>query len=61
MKYVTNKIGIREQTRLEAAEMAAKQSESESEKLFAYIDYVAMMSNIELPETEEEGEFDGEE
>ena len=61
MQYVLNNLGIRERAKLEAAEMEASQASAEAEKLLAYIDYVAMMSNIELPETEEEGEFDGEE
>ncbi len=61
MQYVRNNLGIRERAELEAAGMEASKASADAEKLFAYIDYVAMMSNIELPETEEEDDFNAEE
>lgn len=54
MQYVRNNLGIREMAKLEAAEMEASQVSAEAEKLLAYIDYVAMMAEIELPEEEVE-------
>lgn len=56
MQYVKNTIGIRRQTDIEAAKMAAEQAASGTERLNANLDYIAMMCDVELPEILEEGE-----
>lgn len=56
MQYVENTIGIRKQAEIEAAKMAAEQATSDTERLNASLDYIAMMCDVELPEIPEEGE-----
>ena len=56
MQYVKNTIGIRKQSEIEAAKMAAEQAAIDTERLNANLDYIAMMCDVELPETPEEGE-----
>lgn len=56
MKYVKNTIGIRQQAEIEAAKMNAAQAASATEQLNANLDYIAMMCDVELPETTTEGE-----
>ena len=56
MQYVKNTIGIKKQADIEAAKMAAEQASSDTERLNANLDYIAMMCDVELPETTEEGE-----
>lgn len=54
MEYVKNTMGIRAQAQLEAAKIAAAKAASDSEQLYASIDYIAMMCDVELPEKEQE-------
>lgn len=56
MKYVKNTIGIRKQAEIEAAQIIAAQAASDMEQLNATMDYIAMMCDVELPETTTEGE-----
>ncbi len=56
MQYIKNTIGIRRQAEIEAAKMAAKQAVSDTERMNANLDYIAMMCDVELPELPEEGE-----
>lgn len=56
MQYEKNTIGIRKQAEIEAANMAAKQASSDTERLNAALDYIAMMCDVELPEIPKEGE-----
>lgn len=56
MLYVKNTIGIRKQADIEAAKMAAEQAASDTERLNANLDYIAMMCDVELPEIPEKGE-----
>lgn len=56
MQYVKNTIGIRKQAEIEAVKIAAEQAASDTERLNANLDYIAMMCDVELPDTLEEGE-----
>lgn len=56
MQYVKNTIGIRKQSEIEAAKMAAEQASSDTERLNANLDYIAMMCDVELPEIQKEEE-----
>lgn len=56
MQYVKNTIGIRQQAEIEAAKMNAAQAASATEQLNANLDYIAMMCDVELPESTKEGE-----
>lgn len=56
MIYKRNTMGIHEKAKLEAAALGEKQLQTENEKITANIDYIAMMTDVELPEEETEDE-----
>ena len=62
MEYLKNKMGIAEQQSLRAARMENAEQASEQERTAAKLDYIAMMTDIDLsdivPDETEEGSID---
>jgi len=61
MEYRKNNMGIAEQQSLRAARMETADQASEQERQAAKLDYIAMMTDIDLsdvvPDEEEEGQI----
>ena len=62
MEYLKNNMGIAEQQSLRAARMENAEQASEQERTAAKLDYIAMMTDIDLsdivPDETEEGSID---
>lgn len=61
MEYLKNTMGIAEKQSLRAARLENAEQATEQEKQAAKLDYIAMMTDIDLSEIvpeEEEGTFD---
>lgn len=55
-QYVKNTMGIAEKQALEVASMEISDQATEQEKQAAKLDYIAMMTNIDLSDLDDEGE-----
>ena len=62
MRYLKNTMGIAEKQQLEVAGMEIVEQATEQEKQAAKLDYIAMMTDVDLsevlPDEEEEGTID---
>ena len=62
MRYLKNTMGIAEKQQLEVAGMEIVEQSTEQEKQAAKLDYIAMMTDVDLsevlPDEEEEGTID---
>ncbi len=58
MEYNKNTMGIAEKQALEVAGMEINDQASEQEKQAAKLDYIAMMSDIDLSDLDDESEED---
>lgn len=56
MKYVKNTMGIAEKQALEVAGMEISEQATEQEKQAAKLDYIAMMTDVDLSDLDDEGE-----
>lgn len=56
MKYVKNTMGIAEKQALEVAGMELAEQATEQEKQAAKLDYIAMMTDVDLSDLDDEGE-----
>ena len=55
-QYVKNTMGIAEKQALEVASMEINDQASEQEKQAAKLDYIAMMTDVDLSDLDDEGE-----
>ena len=60
MKYITNVLGIKERTAIEVAKMDIAAQVTTNEIFKSQVDYIAMMTDVELPVIESEVSYEPE-